>query len=58
MADRFSGLSVLTIAAHGDSREQDVWGDVASTLSNYETFWRDLTQLSQLRKLTQVLGLS
>lgn len=45
MADRFSGLSVLTIAAHGDAREQDVWGDVASTLSNYETFWREFIVL-------------
>ena len=45
MADRFSELSVLTIAAHGDARERDVWGDVACTLSNYETFWRELIVL-------------
>jgi hypothetical protein len=45
MANRFAGLSVLTVAAHGDAREQDVWRDVASTLSNYETFWREFIVL-------------
>ncbi len=45
MAGRFSGLLILTIAAHGDARERDVWGDVGSTLSNYETFWRELIVL-------------
>jgi hypothetical protein len=45
MADDFSGLSVLTIGAHGDARERDVWPDVAGTLSNYEAFWRELIVL-------------
>jgi hypothetical protein len=38
MVDDFSGLSGLTIAAHGDARERDLWPDVAGPLSNYETF--------------------
>lgn len=45
MTDDFSGLSVLTIAAHGDAKERDVWHDVADALSNYETFWRELIVL-------------
>jgi hypothetical protein len=30
MTDDFSGFSVLTIAAHGDARERDVWRDAAA----------------------------
>jgi hypothetical protein len=45
MVDDFSDLSVLTIAAHGDARERDVWPSVAGTLSNYELFWRELIVL-------------
>lgn len=45
MTDDFSSLSVLTIAAHGDARERDVWRDVAGALSDYETFWREFIVL-------------
>jgi hypothetical protein len=45
MADDYAGLAVLTLASHGDARERDLWPDVASTLSNYEMFWRDLIVL-------------
>lgn len=57
MADDFSGLSVLTIAAHGDARERDVWPDVAGTLSNYEVFWRELIVLLTNR-IVPVVGAS
>jgi hypothetical protein len=42
MADPYAGLAVLTLARHGDTRERNVWPDVASSLSNYEIFWREL----------------
>jgi hypothetical protein len=45
MADDYAGLAVLTVAYHGDARERDVWPDVASTLSNYEMFWREFIVL-------------
>jgi hypothetical protein len=45
MADDYADLALLTLAGHGDARERDVWPGVATSLSNYETFWRELIVL-------------
>jgi hypothetical protein len=45
MTDNFAELNGFNLLTHGDAREQDLWPTVASALSNYELFWRNLIVL-------------
>jgi hypothetical protein len=45
MADDYAGLAALSLLDHGDARERDMWRDVSGSLSNYQTFWRELIVL-------------
>jgi uncharacterized protein YbdZ (MbtH family) len=45
MSDNFAALDAFNLLHHGDARERDLWPIVATALSNYELFWRNLIVL-------------